>query len=54
MHTVNYVGHNDVTLLESGQALFPAMIAAIDGAQQDVHFETYIFASDATGRKSVV
>jgi cardiolipin synthase len=49
MHSVNYVGHNDVTLLESGQALFPAMVAAIDGARQDVHFETYIFAADATG-----
>ena len=49
MHSVNYVGHNDVTLLESGQALFPAMIAAIDGAHQDIHFETYIFAADDTG-----
>ena len=49
MHSVNYVGHNDVSLLESGQALFPAMIAAIDGAQQDIHFETYIFGADATG-----
>jgi cardiolipin synthase len=49
MHSVNYVGQNDVTLLESGLALFPAMIAAIDAAQQDIHFETYIFALDATG-----
>jgi cardiolipin synthase len=49
MHSVNYVGNNDVTLLEGGLALFPAMIAAIDGARQDVHFETYIFALDETG-----
>jgi cardiolipin synthase len=49
MHSVNYVGQNDVTLLESGTALFPALIAAIDGAQQDIHFETYIFADDDTG-----
>jgi cardiolipin synthase len=49
MHSVNYVGQNDVTLLESGLALFPAMIAAIDAAQQEIHFETYIFASDDTG-----
>ena len=49
MHSVNYVGHNQVGLLESGQALFPAMIAAIDGARQDIHFETYIFGADATG-----
>jgi cardiolipin synthase len=46
MHSVNYVGQNNVTLLESGKALFPAMIAAIDAAQQDIHFETYIFADD--------
>jgi cardiolipin synthase len=49
MHSVNYVGQNDVILLESGTALFPAMIAAIDAAQQDIHFETYIFALDETG-----
>ncbi|MFC0132220.1 cardiolipin synthase ClsB [Massilia eurypsychrophila] len=48
MHSVNYVGNNDVTLLESGTALFPAVIAALDAAQQDIHFETYIFACDAT------
>ncbi|MET0858096.1 MAG: cardiolipin synthase ClsB [Telluria sp.] len=49
MHSVNYVGQNDITVLESGLALFPAMIAAIDAARQDVHFETYIFAGDDTG-----
>jgi cardiolipin synthase len=49
MHFVNYVGQNDVTLLESGTALFPALIAAIDAAQQDIHFETYIFARDDIG-----
>jgi cardiolipin synthase len=49
MHSVNYVGKNDVTLLESGLALFPAMIAAIDAAQHDIHFETYIFANDDVG-----
>jgi cardiolipin synthase len=50
MHSVNYVGHNEVSLLETGLALFPAMIAAIDGAHQDIHFETYIFGADDTGR----
>jgi cardiolipin synthase len=49
MHSVNFVGLNEVSLLETGLALFPAMIAAIDGAHQDIHFETYIFAGDATG-----
>jgi cardiolipin synthase len=49
MHSVNYVGQNDVTLLESGTAFFPALIGAIDAARQDIHFETYIFARDETG-----
>ncbi|MDL2358016.1 MAG: cardiolipin synthase ClsB [Pseudomonadota bacterium] len=47
MHTVNFIGQNDVILLESGTALFPALIAAIDAAQQDIHFETYIFGADS-------
>ena len=50
MRAVNLVAHNDVTLLESGVELFPAMLAAIDGAQYEIYFETYIFADDATGR----
>ncbi|MFC5459649.1 cardiolipin synthase ClsB [Massilia niabensis] len=47
MRSVTYVANNDVTLLETGQQLFPAMIAAIDAAQQEILFETYIFAEDA-------
>ena len=50
MPSVTFVGHNKVSLLESGQALFPAMISAIDSARHDIHFETYIFGADATGR----
>ena len=42
---------NQVTLLESGSAYFPALLAAIDGAAVEVHLETYIFADDATGRR---
>jgi cardiolipin synthase len=49
MRSVNYIGNNNVTLLESGTAFFPALIAAIDAAQQEIHFETYIFARDDTG-----
>jgi cardiolipin synthase len=49
MHSVTYVGKNDVTLLESGAALLPAMIAAIDCAQHVIQFETYIFAADDAG-----
>jgi cardiolipin synthase len=49
MRLPTYVANNDVTLLESGQELFPAMLAAIDAAEHDILFETYIFASDDTG-----
>jgi cardiolipin synthase len=51
MRSVHYIAHNDVTLLESGTAFFPALLAAIDGALYDIYFETYIFAGDDTGRK---
>lgn len=43
-------GGNRLTLLRSGGEYFPALLAAIDGAQLEVHLETYIFADDATGR----
>ena len=50
MRSVNLVAHNDITLLETGLELFPSMLAAIEGAQYEIYFETYIFADDATGR----
>ena len=49
MRSVNFIANNEVTLLEGGLTLFPAMLAAIDAAQYDIYFETYIFANDATG-----
>ena len=42
---------NAVTLLENGQALFPALCAAFDAAQTSIHLETYIFRLDAAGLK---
>jgi cardiolipin synthase len=48
MRSVTYVANNDVTLLESGTAFFPALLAAIDAAQHEILFETYIFATDDT------
>jgi cardiolipin synthase len=50
MRSVTYVANNDITLLETGQQLFPAMIEAIDAARHDVLFETYIFAEDDVAR----
>lgn len=49
MRHVTFVDDNDVNLLESGTAFFPALIAALDAAEHDVLFETYIFAEDPTG-----
>jgi cardiolipin synthase len=40
---------NAIRLLQSGGDFFPALCAAIDGAQHSVHLETYIFALDRTG-----
>jgi cardiolipin synthase len=51
MRSVKYVANNTVTLLESGVAFFPALLEAIDGAQHDVLFETYIFATDESSAK---
>ena len=44
------VGGNRVTLLRNGGEFFPALVAAIDSALDDVRLETYIFADDAAGR----
>ncbi|MBC7413600.1 MAG: cardiolipin synthase B, partial [Herminiimonas sp.] len=49
MHKVKFVSHNKLVLLECGDAFFTALIAAVDGAQREVHLETYIFALDETG-----
>lgn len=42
---------NQVDLLESGTAYFPALRAAVDSAQYIVYLQTYIFANDDTGRE---
>lgn len=45
-----FVDGNTVLLLENGVEYFPALLAAIDSALQEVHLETYIFANDDTAR----
>jgi len=42
---------NQVRLLSGGEAAFPAMLAAIDGARAEVLLESYIFAQDETGER---
>jgi cardiolipin synthase len=47
---IDFCQGNRITLLETGTAYFPALIAAIENAVAEVHLETYIFADDPTGR----
>ena len=42
---------NAIGLLRNGAEYFPAIIAAIDGAEREVWLETYIFA-DARARSA--
>ena len=41
---------NEIELLRSGAAYFPALVAAVDAAEREVWLETYIFADDVAGR----
>jgi cardiolipin synthase len=43
---VEPVPGNRLRLLQSGAEFFPALIAAIDAAQTEIHLETYIFNAD--------
>lgn len=49
MALLHFTGNNNVTLLQSGAAYFPALLAAIDGADSEIFFETYIFSGDVVG-----
>jgi len=42
---------NSLSLLETGDAYFPALEAAIDAASSEIQLECYIFEADATGRR---
>jgi cardiolipin synthase A/B len=45
------VGDGDVTTYTFGRDLYDDMIAAIEGAQRQILFETYIWKGDATGER---
>jgi cardiolipin synthase len=45
------VAANRFTLLTGGREYFPALEEAFDAAQSEIHVETYIFDSDAAGRR---
>jgi len=42
---------NRLTLLRSGSEYFPALLAAVDHARNEIWLETYIYADDDIGRK---
>jgi cardiolipin synthase len=42
---------NQIDLLQSGEAFFPAIEAAFDQARHEIYLETYIYENDATGRR---
>jgi cardiolipin synthase len=42
---------NEVRLLVGGDEYFPALEAAIEAATEEIYLETYIFESDATGKR---
>ena len=46
-----YVDGNQLTLLESGREYFPALEAACDAAQREIHVETYIYEDDEAGQR---
>lgn len=46
-------GGNRIALLRSGAEFFPRLLAAIAGARESVHLETYIFELDAVGERVI-
>lgn len=45
-HGVEPVSGNKLRLLQSATEFFPALVAAIDAAHDEIHLETYIFNAD--------
>ena len=47
---IDFTAGNRIQLLRTGAQYFPALLAAIDAAENEIYLETYIFADDGTGR----
>src|SRR5439155_16713882 len=45
------VGGNRITGLANGDEIFPAMLAAVRGAKESIHLETYIYWSGHVGQQ---
>jgi cardiolipin synthase A/B len=44
------ISNNQIILLQSGEAYFPALETALDSAMHEIFLESYIFENDHTGR----
>ncbi len=47
---IHFAKGNQLELLRNGGDYFPALVTAINNAQQEIYIQTYIYASDETGR----
>src|SRR3954466_2854801 len=47
---IHFVKGNHIELLRNGSDFFPALVNAINQAQQEIYIQTYIYAYDETGR----
>jgi len=45
------IPNNQITLLQNGEAYFPALESALDRAMHEIYLEAYIFENDNTGRR---
>src|SRR5210317_150462 len=45
------IPNNQITLLQNGEAYFPAIEAALDRAVHEIYLESYIFENDHTGQR---
>ncbi|MDH4233504.1 MAG: cardiolipin synthase ClsB, partial [Nitrospirota bacterium] len=46
-----FIPGNQVTLLQNGEAYFPAIEAAFDLARHEIYLQTYIYENDDTGQR---
>ena len=53
VNDLSFLAGNRILLLINGDAAFPAMLQAIEGAKTSICLSTYIFDSDPTGKKFV-
>lgn len=46
-----FIPNNQISLLQNGDAYFPALEAALDRAAHEIYLTTYIFKDDTTGQR---